>query len=72
MEMLFPDIEEMKRLVQEKAKQLLVELTEDNLDYFIKEASIVAERVLERYIFSVYDLYTIGEFSIKDLASKEA
>lgn len=67
-----PNIDEMKRLVREKAEQLLDEFTEDNLDYFIKEASVVAERVLERYIFAVYDFYTIGEFSIIDPASKEA
>ena len=67
-----PNIDELKRLVREKADQLLDEFTEDNLDYFIKEASVVAERVLERYIFAVYDFYTIGEFSIIDPASKEA
>lgn len=67
MEKFSPDIEEMKKLVKEKSKQILVELTEDNLDYFVKEASIIAEAIMERYIYAIYDFYTIGEFAIKDI-----
>lgn len=67
-----PDIEEMKQLVQKKASQTLNEFTEDNLDYFVKEASIIAESTLEKFIFAVYDMFVTGKFSIKDLTKKEA
>lgn len=67
MEKLTPDIEEMKKLVKEKSKQILVELTADNLDYFIKEASNIAEAIMERYIYAIYDLYTIGDFAIRNI-----
>ena len=70
--MVSPEIAEMKRLIQEKAKQILVEPIEDYLDYFITEASVIAESIMERYIFAVYDFYTKGESAIKDLAVKEA
>ena len=66
-----PHVEEMKRLVKEKAESLLKELTEDNLNYFKEKASTIAEGIMEKYVFSVYDMFTTGEFSIKDLKQRE-
>lgn len=72
MELLSPDIAEMKRLVQKKADHLLVELSESNLDYFKIEASIIAECILERYIFAIYDYYTHGESAIIEPTREKA
>ena len=60
-------IDEMKRLVQEKAELLLKELTEDSLNDFKEKASTIAESIMEKYVFYVYDMFTTGEFAIKDL-----
>lgn len=67
-----PDIDEMKLLVQKKANQILNDFTEDNLNYFVKEASIIAESILEKYIFAIYDLFVSGELAIKDIVRLEA
>ena len=67
-----PDIEEMKQLVQKKANRILNEFTEVNINCFVKEASIIAESTLEKYIFAVYDLFVSGELSIKELYIKES
>ena len=67
-----PDFDEMKQLVQKKANQLLNDFTEDNLNYFVKEASIFAESILEKYIFAIYDLFVSGELSIIELSKKES
>ena len=66
-----PDFDEMKQLVQKKAKQVLNDFTEENLNYFVKEASIIAESILEKYVFAVYDLFVSGELVIKDIVLLE-
>ena len=67
-----PDIEEMKQHVQKKANLILSEFTEDSKNRFLKEASIIAESILEKYIFATYDFFVSGELSIKDLSQKES
>jgi len=64
-------IEEMKRLVWEKAESLLKDFTADSLDYFEEKASTIAVGVLEKYVFSIYDMFTTGDFAIKDLKQRE-
>ena len=64
-------IEEMKELVSEKAESLLKDLTADSLNYFEEKASTIAAGILEKYVFSVYDMFTIGDFAIKDLKQRE-
>ena len=64
-------IEEMKRLVREKAESLLKDLTADSLNYFEEKASTIAAGILEKYVFSVYDMFTIGDYAIKDLKQRE-
>lgn len=66
-----PNLDEMKRVVNEKASLILVKLTQTNLDYFVKEAVNVAKIVLEKYVFSIRKLFSNGEFAIKDLVEKE-
>lgn len=66
-----PDLEELKRLINEKANSILEELTNANLDYFVREAVSVAESVMESYIFSIRKKYSNGELAIKDLVEKE-
>lgn len=69
---LFPDLEDLRRLVYEKAECLLKDLMSDNMDYFAKESAILARKVMEKYVFDVYDYYTKGEYTIKDLGQREA
>lgn len=66
-----PYIEEMQRLVREKAGTLLKDFTTDSLNYFEGKVSTIAAGIMEKYVFSVYDLYTTGEFAIKDLKQRE-
>lgn len=66
-----PDMDENKRLINEKAGWALEELTKANLDYFVKEAVNIAKNILMKYIFSIRKLFSNGEFAIKDLAEKE-
>lgn len=67
----YPKLDEMKRLINEKASLILEELTQTNLDYFVKEAVNVAKGVMEKYVFSTRKLFSNGEFAIKDLGEKE-
>lgn len=67
-----PDIEKMKQLVQKKANLILSEFTEDSKNCFVKEAFIIAESILEKYIYDIYDLFVSGELSIKELSKKES
>lgn len=64
-------IEEMKKLVSEKAESLLNDLTADSLNYFEEKVSTIATGILEKYVFSVYDMFTRGDFAIKDLKQRE-
>ena len=66
-----PDLEEMKRLVSEKANAILGELTDANLNYFVREAVSVAESILEKYVFFIRKVFSNGELAIKDLVEKE-
>ena len=66
-----PDLEEMKRLVNEKANSILEELTDANLNYFVREAVSVAESIMEKYVFSIRKVFSNGELAIKDLVEKE-
>lgn len=68
---LSPNLEDMKRLVHEKAGCLLKDLTADNMDYFAKESAVLARDVMEKYVFAVYDYYTIGDYAIQDLDQRE-
>lgn len=69
---LSPELEDMRILVHGKAEYLLKDLSAENLDYFVKESTILARKVLEKYVFAVYDYYIKGECAIKDLGQREA
>lgn len=56
----------LKTQVQEKAKLLLCEISDENLKYFTEEIKKLAEGILERYVFDIYDTYTTSAFAIKD------
>ena len=56
----------LKTQVQEKAKLLLSEIFDEDLKYFTEEIKKLAEGILERYVFDIYDTYTTGAFAIKD------
>lgn len=56
----------LKTQVQEKAKLLLSEVSDENLKYFTEEVKKLAEGILETYVFDIYDTYTAGAFAIKD------
>ena len=45
---------------------LLAEITEDNLKTFAQEVKLIAEGVMEQYIFKVYNLYSEGARKISD------
>lgn len=66
-----PDMDENKRLINEKACLILEELTQANLDYFVKEAVNIAKDILKKYVFSIRKFFSNGEFAIKDLAERE-
>ena len=56
----------LKTQVQEKAKLLLSEISDENLKYFTEEIKKLAEGILERYVFDIYDTYTTSAFAIKN------
>ena len=53
---LSPNLEDLRRLVHEKAGCLLKDFTADNLDYFTQESAILARKVMEKYVFAVYSI----------------
>lgn len=55
----------LKTQVQEKAKLMLGEITDENLKYFTEEVKKLAEGILEKYVFDIYDTSTTGAFSIE-------
>jgi hypothetical protein len=66
------DFEQMKREVRKKAEQLLEEINEDNIEYFVKEVKKLAKHILGQYVYSIYKYYTEGAAEIKDVNSLEA
>ena len=64
----YPEIEfePLKTAIEEKACLLLAEITEDNLKTFAQEVKLIAEGVMEQYIFKVYNLYSEGARKISD------
>lgn len=64
----YPEIEfePLKTAIEEKARLLLAEITEDNLKTFAQEVKLIAEGVMEQYIFKVYNLYSEGARKISD------
>lgn len=65
----YPEIEfePLKAAIEEKARLLLAEITEENLKAFAQEVKLIAEGVMEQYVFKVYDLYSEGALKITDL-----
>ena len=64
---------ELNKKIRDKANLLLANahlMTEtelqDNLRYFSEDSKNIAERILEEYIFSVFNNYTEGDFPIND------
>lgn len=56
----------LKTQVQEKAKLMLGEITDENLKYFTEEVKKLAEGILEKYVFDIYDTFTTGAFTIEN------
>lgn len=63
---LVPDVANMKDEIIKLAETILTDISEDSLNYFSEEAKRAAESTLEKYVFSVYDLYTKGALKISD------
>lgn len=63
---LVPDVANMKNEIVKLAGSVLTDISEDSLNYFSEEAKRAAESTLEKYVFSVYDLYTKGALKIND------
>lgn len=66
---------ELNKKIRERADFLLADIhlmtsTElmDKINYFSEDSKGIAERILENYIFSVFDNHTEGDFAINDLA----
>lgn len=66
---------ELNKKIRERADFLLVDIhlmtpaeLMDKINYFSEDSKGIAERILEKYIFSVFDNYTEGDFAINDLA----
>ncbi len=56
----------LKTQVQEKEKLMLGEITDENLKYFTEEVKKLAEGILEKYVFDIYDTFTTGAFTIEN------
>lgn len=56
----------LKTQVQEKAKLMLDEISDENLKYFTEEVKKLAEGILEKYVFDIYDTFTAGAFTIEN------
>lgn len=65
----YPDIDyaQLKLAIEEKAKAVLSEVTEDSLKAFSQDIKLIAEGIMEQYAFTVYDLYTEGARKISDM-----
>lgn len=61
------EFEPLKAAIEEKTRLLLAEITEENLKAFAQEVKLIAEGVMEQYVFKVYDLYSEGALKITDL-----
>lgn len=61
------DLAQMKTRILDKAKLHLKDINEANLDYFANDVKKIAESIMEKYIFDVYDLYTSGAMAITDI-----
>ena len=68
----FLDLEGLKQHVKAKADELLVDITNENICFFVEEAIDIAENILENYVFAVYDQYTAGELAIKNQIQRES
>lgn len=66
-----PNLDEMKERINEKANLILEELTNANLEYFVKESVDIAKGVLKKYIFYIRKLFSYGDYAIKDMVEKE-
>lgn len=56
----------LKTQVQEKARLMLGEITDENLKYFTEEVKKLAEGILEKYAFDIYDTFSTGAFTIEN------
>lgn len=54
------DFLKLKKEIKEKASEYLDEVTEENLNDFIRAAKFIAQEVLENYFFSIEDHYKSG------------
>ena len=61
-----PDIVRLETEVRKKAKDYLMEITEDNLKDFAESTKNIAQAVLENYFLAVDDIYTNGALKIED------
>lgn len=61
------DLVQMKDKIENKAKQILAEINDENLKYFANEVKMMADFVFVKYISEVYDLYTSGDMAITDI-----
>lgn len=66
------DMVYLKTQVQEKAKLMLGEITDENLKYFTEEVKKLAEGILEKYVFDIYDTFTTGAFTIENEETLQA
>lgn len=66
------DLEQMKSEVKRKAEQILGEINEDNIRYFVNETKKLAKHILSQYIYAIYKHYTEGEYEIKDINNLKA
>ena len=56
----------LKTQVQEKAKLMLGKITDESLKCFTEEVKTLAEGILEKYVFGIYDTFTTGTFTIEN------
>lgn len=61
------EFEPLKAAIEDKATLLLTEITEENIKVFAQEVKMIAESVMEQYVFKVYDIYSDGALKITDL-----
>lgn len=66
-----PNLDEMKERINEKANLILEELTNANLEYFVKESINIAKGVLKKFVFCIRKLFSYGDYAIKDLDQRE-
>ena len=61
------ELEPLKTAIEEKAHLFLSDITAESLKAFAEAVKVIAEGVMEQYIFRVYDIYSDGALKIADL-----